>query len=125
MVKRGVGMFVAPGARARLRNSRARQLHHAANGRLIRDRMARLGIDPANLLSARTRLGQRLRRHRVQHRRAGLRRRRQPERLGHHRAEEIVAAARSRRAIVAVRATRASRSTSQPATSTEHIVRNG
>ena len=48
VVKRGVGMFVAPGAQARLRNS---QRHDFISNEWpsIRDRMARLGIDPAEL----------------------------------------------------------------------------
>lgn len=49
IVKRGVGMFVAPGARARLRDSeRARFLHEEWPD--IRARMNRLGIDPAGLI---------------------------------------------------------------------------
>ena len=49
IVKRGVGMFVAPGAQARLRNMQ-RNDFIAHEWPLIRDRMARLGIDPADLL---------------------------------------------------------------------------
>lgn len=46
VVKRGVGMFVAPGARARLRDGeRQRFLNHELPD--ILDRMRRLGIDPA------------------------------------------------------------------------------
>ena len=49
LVKRGIGMFVAPGARARLRDSeRARFM--TSEWPEIRERMARLGIDPAELL---------------------------------------------------------------------------
>ena len=49
VVKRGVGMFVAPGARARLRDSeRARFVDEEWPA--IRARMNRLGIDPTNLL---------------------------------------------------------------------------
>jgi len=49
VVKRGVGMFVAPGARARLRDSeRSRFLDDEWPE--IRARMNRLGIDPASLI---------------------------------------------------------------------------
>ena len=49
VVKRGVGLFVAPGARARLRDSeRSRFL--SEEWPLIRERMERLGLDPAQLL---------------------------------------------------------------------------
>ncbi|MFL6760286.1 GntR family transcriptional regulator [Sphingomonas sp.] len=49
IVKRGVGMFVAPGARARLGDSeRSRFL--TEEWPEIRARMRRLGIDPAGLL---------------------------------------------------------------------------
>ena len=49
VVKRGVGMFVAPGARARLRDSeRSRFLKEEWPE--IRARMNRLGIDPAELI---------------------------------------------------------------------------
>jgi DNA-binding transcriptional regulator YhcF (GntR family) len=49
VVKRGVGMFVAPGARARLGDSeRSRFLKQEWPE--IRARMSRLGIDPASLL---------------------------------------------------------------------------
>jgi DNA-binding transcriptional regulator YhcF (GntR family) len=49
VVKRGVGMFVAPGARARLGDSeRSRFLQEEWPE--IRARMRRLGIDPAELL---------------------------------------------------------------------------
>jgi GntR family transcriptional regulator len=49
VVKRGVGMFVAPGAAARLRSSE-RDTFIKNEWPAIRDRMARLGIDPADLL---------------------------------------------------------------------------
>jgi DNA-binding transcriptional regulator YhcF (GntR family) len=49
VVKRGVGMFVAPGARARLSDSeRSRFLKEEWSE--IRARMKRLGIEPAELL---------------------------------------------------------------------------
>lgn len=49
VVKRGVGLFVAPGARARLRDSeRTRFL--TEEWPEVRKRMDRLGIDPAQLL---------------------------------------------------------------------------
>jgi GntR family transcriptional regulator len=49
IVKRGVGMFVAPGDQARLRAAqRADFIEH--EWPTIRDRMARLGIEPAELL---------------------------------------------------------------------------
>jgi len=49
VVKRGVGLFVAPGARARLKNSeRSRFLDEEWPE--IRERMDRLGIDPAELV---------------------------------------------------------------------------
>lgn len=49
VVKRGVGMFVAPGARARLSESeRSRFLKE--EWPQVRSRMRRLGIDPATLL---------------------------------------------------------------------------
>jgi GntR family transcriptional regulator len=49
VVKRGVGLFVAPGARARLKDSeRSRFLKEEWPA--IVERMARLGIDPAQLL---------------------------------------------------------------------------
>jgi len=50
VVKRGVGMFVAPGAAARLRSSE-RNDFIANEWPAIQDRMARLGIDPADLLA--------------------------------------------------------------------------
>src|SRR5688500_5020250 len=48
--KRGAGMFVAPGAQARLRASQRNDFisHEWPE---IRSRMARLGIDPAELMS--------------------------------------------------------------------------
>lgn len=49
VVKRGVGLFVAPGARAQLRDSeRSRFLNE--EWPQIRRRMDRLGLDPAELL---------------------------------------------------------------------------
>jgi len=48
VVKRGVGMFVAPGARARLRESE-RDRFVTSEWPEIRARMNRLGIDPAQL----------------------------------------------------------------------------
>jgi GntR family transcriptional regulator len=48
-VKRGVGMFVAPGARARLRDSE-RNRFLKEEWPQVRERMERLGIDPASLL---------------------------------------------------------------------------
>ena len=49
IVKRGVGLFVAPGARSRLKESeRSRFL--SEEWPAIRERMDRLGIDPAQLL---------------------------------------------------------------------------
>ena len=50
VVKRGVGMFVAPGAAARLRSVQ-RNDFIANEWPQIRDRMARLGIDPADLFA--------------------------------------------------------------------------
>jgi GntR family transcriptional regulator len=49
VVKRGVGMFVAPGARARLRDSE-RDNFIRREWPAIRERMSRLGIDPESLL---------------------------------------------------------------------------
>ena len=49
VVKRGVGMFVAPGARARLRESE-RTRFVTSEWPEIRARMNRLGLDPAQLL---------------------------------------------------------------------------
>ena len=50
VVKRGVGMFVAQGAQARLRTAQ-RSDFITTEWPEIRDRMARLGIDPAELLA--------------------------------------------------------------------------
>jgi GntR family transcriptional regulator len=50
-VKRGVGMFVATGAQARLRHAQ-RDSFIKSEWPEIRDRMARLGIDPADLLAS-------------------------------------------------------------------------
>src|SRR5258708_39399722 len=50
IVKRGVGMFVAPGARARL-NESERNRFMTEEWPEIRARMRRLGIDPADLLA--------------------------------------------------------------------------
>ena len=50
LVKRGVGMFVAPGARARLRSAERDQFINREWPR-ITARMTQLGIDPAHLLS--------------------------------------------------------------------------
>ena len=49
VVKRGVGMFVAPGARARLGDSE-RQHFLSTEWPEIRARMKRLGIEPAELI---------------------------------------------------------------------------
>jgi GntR family transcriptional regulator len=49
VVKRGVGMFVAPGAQARLRNAQ-RDDFITTEWPEIRSRMTRLGIDPSELL---------------------------------------------------------------------------
>jgi GntR family transcriptional regulator len=49
VVKRGVGMFVATGAQARLRTAQ-RSDFISNEWPEIRDRMARLGIDPAELM---------------------------------------------------------------------------
>ena len=49
VVKRGVGMFVAPGARARLRDSE-RKRFVTEEWPEIRARMKRLGIEPAELI---------------------------------------------------------------------------
>ena len=49
VVKRGVGMFVAPGARVRLRDSE-RNRFVCEEWPLIRARMERLGIDAGQLL---------------------------------------------------------------------------
>ncbi|MDP9423734.1 MAG: GntR family transcriptional regulator [Pseudomonadota bacterium] len=50
IVKRGVGMFVAPGAAAKLRTAQ-RSDFISNEWPEIRERMARLGIDPAELLA--------------------------------------------------------------------------
>ena len=49
LVRRGVGMFVAPGAQSKLRSAQRNDFitHEWPE---IRDRMARLGIDPTELL---------------------------------------------------------------------------
>jgi GntR family transcriptional regulator len=49
VVKRGVGMFVAPGARARLRDSE-RSRFVKEEWPEIRARMKRLGLEPAELM---------------------------------------------------------------------------
>ena len=49
-VKRGVGMFVASGARARLRTAQ-RDAFITTEWPEIRNRMARLGIEPADLVA--------------------------------------------------------------------------
>ena len=49
VVKRGVGLFVAPGARTRLRDSERKRFLND-EWPAIQDRMARLGLDPAALL---------------------------------------------------------------------------
>lgn len=51
LVRRGVGMFVAPGARARL-GAAERERFVKEEWPEIRNRMKRLGIDPAALLDA-------------------------------------------------------------------------
>ena len=52
-VKRGVGMFVAPGASARLRDSE-RSRFVKEEWPAVRARMKRLGIDPATLIEKET-----------------------------------------------------------------------
>ena len=47
-VRRGVGLFVAPGARARLRDGERKRFVEE-EWPVIRDRMARLGINPTEL----------------------------------------------------------------------------
>ena len=80
VVKRGVGMFVAPGARARLRESERASFHPrgmAADPRpheAPRHRRRRAA-------ESRARLSQSLRRHRVEHRRPGFRRGREARAL--------------------------------------------
>ena len=49
VVKRGVGLFVAAGARSRLRDSERKRFLNE-EWPAIQDRMARLGLDPASLL---------------------------------------------------------------------------
>ena len=49
LVRRGIGMFVAPGARARLREAE-RERFMASEWPQFRERMKQLGIDPAALL---------------------------------------------------------------------------
>lgn len=53
VVKRGVGMFVAAGARARLRDSE-RTRFVKEEWPLVRERMKRLGIEPASLIERET-----------------------------------------------------------------------
>jgi GntR family transcriptional regulator len=53
VVKRGIGMFVAAGAAARLRSSEREQFVRK-EWPAICERMSRLGIDPAELLSRET-----------------------------------------------------------------------
>ena len=53
IVKRGVGMFVAAGARARLHDSE-RTRFVEEEWPLVRDRMKRLGIEPASLIERET-----------------------------------------------------------------------
>lgn len=53
IVKRGVGLFVANGARARLKDSE-RDRFLSEEWPAIRDRMERLGIEPAELLDRQT-----------------------------------------------------------------------
>ena len=48
-VRRGVGLFVAPGARTRLRDGERKRFVEE-EWPAIRDRMARLGINPADLI---------------------------------------------------------------------------
>ena len=48
-VKRGVGLFVAPGARTRLRESERKRFVEE-EWPAVRERMDRLGLDPAELL---------------------------------------------------------------------------
>jgi GntR family transcriptional regulator len=50
IVRRGIGMFVAPGARARLRESEREQFIKSEWPQ-ISDRMKRLGIEPADLVA--------------------------------------------------------------------------
>jgi GntR family transcriptional regulator len=48
-VRRGVGLFVAPGARVRLRDGERKRFVEE-EWPAIRERMARLGLDPAELM---------------------------------------------------------------------------
>lgn len=50
VVKRGIGMFVAPGAAAKLKSSEREQFIRR-DWPEIRERMGRLGIDPKDLLA--------------------------------------------------------------------------
>lgn len=50
LVRRGIGMFVAPGARARLRESEREQFI-TSEWPQIADRMKRLGIEPTDLVA--------------------------------------------------------------------------
>ena len=52
-MKRGVGLFVAPGARSRLRDSERKRFLNE-EWPAIRDRIDRLGLDPASLLDQQT-----------------------------------------------------------------------
>jgi GntR family transcriptional regulator len=52
-VRRGVGLFVAPGARARLRDGERRRFVEE-EWPLIRARMTRLGISPSELIGRET-----------------------------------------------------------------------
>ena len=51
-VRRGVGLFVAPGARVRLRDGERKRFVEE-EWPAIRERMARLGLDPAELMGQR------------------------------------------------------------------------
>ena len=53
VVKRGIGMFVANGAAARLKSSEREQFVRQ-EWPAIRERMSRLGIDPSELMSRET-----------------------------------------------------------------------
>lgn len=52
-VRRGVGLFVAPGARARLRDGERRRFINE-EWPAIRERMSRLGISPSELMNRET-----------------------------------------------------------------------
>ena len=56
LVKRGSGMFVAPGARARLRETE-RNRFMTSEWPAIRERMTRLGIEPCELLGSPAKAG--------------------------------------------------------------------